>query len=139
MIRAVVQTKKRGYHMKVTIITIWLTVVMTLCASVAMANSKTFTPPSNKGDIYVVCNYKMSSIGLPQKTSVSIRWGGWIKNDTVNVYTVYGMQGFIVKLKHKKNDSYPLSFSTSGTIVRGPYQGSAPSEWGRTGWKKYEW
>jgi hypothetical protein len=36
--------------------------------------------------------------------------------------------GFVLKLRHPRPDTTPLTITTTGTIVRGPYQGDIPLE-----------
>ena len=36
--------------------------------------------------------------------------------------------GIVLKLRHPRPDSVPLTISTTGTVVRPPYQGDLPLE-----------
>jgi hypothetical protein len=101
--------------------------------SAVWADSTTWTPPAEKGTIYIFIKYR-TTFG-PQPTKVSIFWGNWNLNETFNppkqLMTPGNCcpEGFIIVLKHKKNDSIPININTNGTIERNKiYQGAAPLE-----------
>lgn len=104
-----------------------------------LADSRTFSPPSEKGTIYVVVRFTKGLGVLPQDTNVSIRWGNWSKSGRFNPGGGRtGKYGFVISLRHTKNDSIPLTVSTDGTITS-IYQGSAPSEWSSGNYHTANW
>lgn len=120
----------------------------TLPASVivAVGDSQTYTPPPERGEIYVVVRYRLGGMGgmYAQPTSLSVSWGAFRKSGTIRPPQVgpgraMGAKGFVLKLRHTKNDSVALTVSTDGRIVQGPYQGGPPSEWNDGDYKRVEW
>jgi hypothetical protein len=130
--------------------TLLVTVVVALiiaATGVVLADSRTYTPPAEKGDIYVVIRYRTAgSMGgmYAQRTSLSVAWGRYNKSGSVNPPQVLpgraiAAKGFVLKLRHTKNDSVQLAVETDGRIVQGPYQGTAPSERNDGDYKRVEW
>lgn len=102
-----------------------------------LAESQTWSPPARVGKIYIIIRHKKSF--PPTKTNVSVRWGKWSKSGTFDAAGWrYSREGFIIRLDHKKNDSVPLTVSTSGTIVQ-IYQGEPPAQKGDSLWESTEW
>lgn len=112
---------------------ILVVVVIAFCVAAlpltTLAESRTWTPPAEKGNVYVIVRFTKGGGVLPQDTNVSVRWGSWSKSgrfnpggDTLPKY------GFVIKLRHTKNDSVPLTVSTDGRIEN-IYQGDPPAEW----------
>lgn len=99
-----------------------------------------YTPPKSTGYIYTVIQYKWKGI-TASNTYVSVKWGGWSKNATVNVpWSLFTTPaGFVLKLQHKNADSYRLTVCTDGKILTAPSQGQAPKEWNKTGYKQVSW
>ncbi|MCA1635388.1 MAG: hypothetical protein LC802_17295 [Acidobacteria bacterium] len=126
-----------------------VTVVAALIAAtvVVFADSRNYTPPAEKGDIYVVVRYRTAgSMGgmYAQRTSLSVAWGRFNRSGSVNPPQVLpgraiAAKGFVLKLRHTKNDSVQLTVETDGRIVQGPYQGAPPSEWNDGDYKRVEW
>ncbi|MCU0691350.1 MAG: hypothetical protein MUF54_08110 [Polyangiaceae bacterium] len=114
-------------------------------ASVALADSNTYTPPPQVGDVYTVIKFKWGGIGTTEDTKVSATWGSWSKSRTIPVIKVpqhCGISrnaGFVLKLHHRKADKVPLTISTDGTIARPPMQGSPPPEWGKACYRQVSW
>ncbi|MBC7929140.1 MAG: hypothetical protein H7Z38_01070 [Rubrivivax sp.] len=114
---------------------------------IVLADSRSYTPPAEKGEIYVVIRYRTAgSMGgmYAQRTNVSVAWGRFNKSGSVNPPQVLpgraiAAKGFVLKLRHTKNDSVSLTVETDGRIVQGPYQGGAPSEWNDGDYKRVEW
>lgn len=109
-----------------------------------LADSKTYTPPPQKGDIYVVINYKRGALNAAATTNVSVKWGSFNKSDSITPPKILpdkalSAKGFVLRLSHKKNDSLPLTVETDGRIVSGPYQGNPPAEWNNKDYKKESW
>lgn len=106
--------------------------VLTAASAVAAVklNSVTYMPPAETGVIYTVINFNRA-LGKTVGVTVNIDWGSIHRRFTVAPYgrcqNVYPA-GFVLKLRHRRPDSEPLKLSTSGTIVRGPYQGDIPLE-----------
>jgi hypothetical protein len=98
-------------------------------ANAAKTNTVTYTPRSGAaGPVFVVVDYPRAG-GLAQPTPVKIDWGR-IQRSFIAV--PYGKcdeispSGFVIKLKQLGDG--PLKLTTTGTILRGPYQGDPPLE-----------
>ncbi len=102
------------------------------------ADSRRYTPPTEKGTVYIVIKYRQTA--GPQPTKVTISWGGWKLNETFDPPKTQMLagnccpEGFVIVLKHKKNDSIPIDINTNGNI-RDVYQGNAPAECNQSGYK----
>lgn len=110
---------------------------------VVLADSQTYRPPAETGYIYTVINYKRTSLRT-ETTNVSVRWGRYNKRDSVSPPQVLpgralSAKGFVLRLRHTKNDSEPLTVETDGRIIQGPYQGEPPSQWNDRDYKRVEW
>lgn len=82
----------------------------------ALADSRSFTPPPQKGTVYVIVRHKKAF--PPMKTKISINWGSWSKSGPFDAAGFrYSREGFIIRLDHKTNDSIPLTVTTDGYIV----------------------
>lgn len=90
-----------------------------------------FVPPPEPGKIFVVFNYDRSS-GRNQGTFVNVDWGSASRKlavpppyqrcvDATNA-------GFVLRMRHPTSDSVPMTITTTGAIVKGPYQGDIPLE-----------
>ncbi len=107
-----------------------------------LANSQSFTPPAEKGTIYVIMKYRQT-FG-PQATQISINWGAYSNSDTINppqkgLFPGSAVpEGFVIRLKHKKADSIRLDASSNG-YIQNIYQGGEPSECSRKEWKCINW
>jgi len=99
-----------------------------------------YTPPAAVGDIWVAINYKQSVAGTPLSTDVKVQWGSQTFTKTVSWVPCVGeSKGFVLKMAHKKADAVKMTVTTSGTIVSGPKQGPAPSQWAAKCWSKVVW
>jgi hypothetical protein len=92
----------------------------------------TFTPPPEPGVIFVVIDYARAG-GLAQGTVVNVDWGRASRRVTVaapyhGTCSETTPAGFVLKLRHPTSDSVPMTLTTTGTIVREPYQGDPPLE-----------
>jgi len=91
----------------------------------------TFVPPPEPGKIFVVIQYDRSS-GHNQGTFVNVDWGSASRR--VAVAPPYRQcvdatnAGFVLRMRHPTADSVPMTITTTGAIVRGPYQGEMPLE-----------
>jgi len=103
------------------------------------ADSRSYTPPAQKGNIYIVIRFTKGGGVLPQDTNVSIRWGNWSKSGRFNPGGGRtGKDGFVIRLRHAKNDSVPLTVSTDGSI-QNIYQGDEPREWSNGNYHTASW
>jgi hypothetical protein len=97
----------------------------------SVAASAYFTPPPEPGVIYTVIDFARSG-GTAQGTMVNVDWGFASRRLTVAPYRGICARttpsGFVLKMRHPRPDSVPLTLTTTGTIVRGPYQGDVPLE-----------
>lgn len=115
----------------VTILT--TTTVVARSARSTGATSAKYTPPAETGMIWTVINYRTDA-RRAEHTSVSVTFGD--ANRTIimappgygNPCAQTSPSGFVLRLRHSTPDPTPLTLSTDGTIVRGPYQGDAPPE-----------
>lgn len=106
-----------------------------------LADSQTYTPPAEKGKIYVLINFAGASGIVPKDLKVSVKWGGWQKSGAFNSGGGRTPKdGVIIRLNHTKNDSVPLTVSTSaeGSIAN-IYQGGEPSQRSSGNWHYVEW
>ena len=116
--------------------------ILTLGVLAAWGATVTFTPPPQEGTIFAVINFARAN-GVNQRTSVSATWGPFSRKDVVG--RPYGScaaatpAGFVLMVRHFKPDSYPFVLTTSGTVVRGPYQGEAPPEISHACYKFLKW
>lgn len=109
-----------------------LTAATAFAARRSVATSASFTPPAEPGVIYTVIDYARAS-GRAQATTVNVDWG--LASRRIVVAAPYRgacaettPSGFVLKLRHPRPDTVPLTITTTGTVVRGPYQGDVPLE-----------
>jgi hypothetical protein len=115
----------------------WLPVVVALtvlgsAAAVAgvKLNSANYNPPAQTGTIYTVIDFPRVQ-GRNQGVLVEVDWGTTQRRFMVSPYgrcQLTSPSGFVLKLRHRRPGSEPLRLSTTGTIIRGPYQGEIPME-----------
>jgi len=105
------------------------------------ADSRTYTPPAEKGKIYVIVRFGGASGIVPKDIKVNIKWGGWQKSGAFN--SGGGRtpkKGFVIRLDHKKNDSIPITVTVSGEgRIDNIYQGGEPSQKSDGDWHYTEW
>jgi hypothetical protein len=105
------------------------------------AGSQTFTPPAEKGKIYVIVRFGGTSGIVPKDVKINIKWGSWQKSGAFN--SGGGRtpkEGFVIRLDHKKNDSVPLTVTTSAEgNIDNIYQGGEPSQKSSGNWHYVEW
>jgi hypothetical protein len=125
---------------------IWLGAMLMLCyveIFPAWADSASYTPPAQKGDIYVVLQYKpgaINDLAIKAPTKVSVTWGSFKKSETVKPHIMAGVpMGFVLKLKHTKADSIPLTVETDGKIEKKPLQGAPPPQWNNKAYRQVSW
>jgi hypothetical protein len=129
--------------MRKCIASFWLLLsVLTVLTSTAWAATITYTPPPQTGTVYTVINYKRV-FGTAVDTSLSVVWGTFQRSGTISSPLGSCSQsipaGFVLTLQHTKADSVPLTVSTDGTFVSGPYQGVAPPEINHPCYKVVNW
>lgn len=102
-------------------------------ARAAFADSATYTPPPETGDIYIVIKYVQTILNTDTDTQVTVNWGAYNHTATISPpwfpkgeCNTPGVCGFIIKLKHKKADDITMTVTTNGQIMEPPMQGSAP-------------
>ncbi|HEX9941147.1 MAG TPA: hypothetical protein VGG03_03965 [Thermoanaerobaculia bacterium] len=112
--------------------------LLALSSLAAWAATASFTPPAEEGTIFTVINSNRGAGAIA--TSVSVSWGPFRKSAIVG--NQYGncarssTAGFVLMIRHLRPEStFPFTVSTSGTIVRAPYQGIAPPEVGHPCYK----
>jgi hypothetical protein len=114
-----------------------LALLLIASASVAFAGRRAFstanfTPPPEPGVIFTVIDFARAS-GRAQGTVVNVEWGSASRKVTAvppyrGLCVTSTPSGFVLKLRHPRPDSVPMVITTTGTIVRGPYQGDPPLE-----------
>ncbi|HTG32778.1 MAG TPA: hypothetical protein VLB76_07575 [Thermoanaerobaculia bacterium] len=114
----------------------WLTfallaVIVPAFAARARFSSASFIPPAEAGQIFVVINYDRAG-GRTQPTGINVDWGRASRRITVSPpYRLCAQtpaSGIVLKMRHPRPDQVPMTVTTTGTIVRGPYQGEPPLE-----------
>jgi hypothetical protein len=101
-----------------------------LYSSVALADSRSYRPPAQTGDVYIVINYKKTSLRT-ETTNVTVSWGRYRRGGSVSPPQIpagraLSAKGFVFHLRHTKNDSKSMTVETDGRMIQGPYQGGPP-------------
>jgi hypothetical protein len=112
-----------------------LSAVMLLAAVVpGGASPRTSTaeyrPPAQPGDIFTVIDFARSG-GTAEATTISEAMGSRHREMTVvpHDYCEHTTPtGVVVRFRHYAADAEPLTVTTTGRFVRGPYQGGVPAE-----------
>lgn len=109
-----------------------LTAATAFAARRSVATAASFTPPAEPGVIYTIVDFPRDA-GRAQSAMVNVDWGLASRRLVVaapyrGVCSQSTPSGFVLKLRHPRPDVVPLTITTTGTIVRGPYQGDAPLE-----------
>jgi hypothetical protein len=90
-----------------------------------------FTPPAEAGVVYTVINFDRAS-DRAQPMYVNLVWGSVRRQLVVappyRTCAETPAAGIVLKLRHPRPDSVPLTISTTGTVVRSPYRGDVPLE-----------
>jgi hypothetical protein len=109
---------------------VFLAVLAPAAAAAPRTTSREYTPPPQPGDIYTVIDFSRSR-GAAEATSVSETMGQR-RRDFVAVPHHYCTRttptGIVVRFRHFDAEQVPLTVTTTGAIVRGPYQGGLPLE-----------
>ena len=98
----------------------------------SVATTTSFTPPPEPGVIFTVIDFPRAS-GQAQAAMVNVSWGLASRRVVVaapyrGICSTTTPSGFVLKMHHPRPDSVPLTILTTGTIVRGPFQGEPPLE-----------
>ncbi|HEV7518435.1 MAG TPA: hypothetical protein VGR07_19230 [Thermoanaerobaculia bacterium] len=110
-----------------------LLVVLVSSTALAWAATATYTPPAEPGQIFTVIDFPRAK-GRAQAILVSVESGDSTRNITIaapyrgNVCSTSTPGGIVLRLRHNQPDSTPVTLVTTGSIVRGPYQGEPPLE-----------
>lgn len=125
--------------MKIKLIAFSL-IVISLAAvpTTVWAETQSWTPPPEKGTVWVIVRFTKGYGIVPTNHNVSIQWGNWQKSGVFRTGGRTPKEGFVIRLRHTKNDSVPITVSTDGRIVR-IYQGDAPREWSDGLWLTANW
>jgi len=132
----------RKPQLSAVLILILLAAVATLArTSPGKGSAATYVPPAEPGLIYTVINYSRAG-GRAQHTMVSVERGNFHNNVVVpppylsNPCSTSTPSGFVFRVRNNQGDATPLTITTNGTIVRGPFQGDVPMELlhASTGW-----
>jgi hypothetical protein len=99
-------------------------------SAVTRANTREYTPPPRAGDIYTVIDFPVAH-GTAQAISVDEVMGN--RHRDFVAAPRYSCShatpaGVVVRFRHFTADSVPLTLTTTGIILRGPYQGELPPE-----------
>jgi hypothetical protein len=105
------------------------------------ADSRTYPPPPKKGVIFVVIKAKdYSSMNVKHSTKVSVKWGSYSRSKSFPGMTrMTPMVGVVIRLRHDKNDSVPLTVTTDGTIQFLEQTSRSPREWGDSNYQSEDW
>ncbi|MCB2263660.1 MAG: hypothetical protein LGR52_12120 [Candidatus Thiosymbion ectosymbiont of Robbea hypermnestra] len=87
-----------------------------LFVTTAHADTRTYKPPPEVGEIYVVIDKTL----VKKIIEVSIKWGDYKDSKEINLA---GHDGCICVWQHMQPDSWPLEIRTNGKIINGPEQG----------------
>jgi hypothetical protein len=117
----------------VVVLTVLISATAVVWAAKPRASVATYVPPAEPGLIYTIINFNRVA-GRAQHTLVSVTWGDF--HDAFVVPGPYTSNpcftstpsGFVYRLRNNQGSSAPLTLTTTGTIVRGPYQGDVPME-----------
>jgi hypothetical protein len=90
-----------------------------------------YVPPAEPGNIFTVIDFARVR-GTNQPTYVTVILGGQ-RRDLVVVPPYRNCvettpAGIVLRTRHSTSDATPLTLTTTGTIIRGPYQGDLPLE-----------
>jgi hypothetical protein len=116
---------------RILLLTVLLLAFLTPAGAVVRrADTVSYTPPAQPGDIFTVIDFARRG-GTAEPATVSEVMGERSRDLTVVPYPSCAdasPAGAVVRFRHFDAARTPLTVSTSGQIVRGPYQGSLPPE-----------
>ena len=105
-----------------------------LLTTTVIADTQTYEPPPEKGDVYVIIN----KTKFKKIVKLSVKWGKWYKSEKIDLSN---HDGLVLHLNHFDNDSFPLTVITEGKIVNNyPIQSvNPPEEWNNKRYRKEWW
>ena len=91
------------------------------------AEEKSFIPPSQEGNIFAVIGTDRSPDVIT--TQIDVNWASFSRHEIIgNPYACAAGSGFVLMVRNNTGRTDPFTVSTTGTILRGPYQGDPPPE-----------
>ena len=117
-------------------------ILLFIISLVVFADTRNYSPPPEKGFIYIVVRYRQGIV--PQPTRITVKWGRYNREDEIRppaklLFPGSGIpEGFVIRLRHTNNDSISLTVETNGSIQQ-LYQGNEPREWKRGEYKQLTW
>jgi hypothetical protein len=102
----------------------------TAAASRSRLAAVEYTPPAEPGSIFTVIDFPRSG-GTAEPITISEAMGPRHRSFTaVSRYLCSHStpNGVVVRFRHMSAEPTPFTLTTSGTIVRGPFQGELPPE-----------
>jgi hypothetical protein len=119
--------------MRIALLAVGILIVLLTPATAAReeAAAATYTPPAEPGTIFTVIDAPQRG-GEAEPFTVSETMGVQHRQLTVGAPYPHCRHttptGAVVRFRHFTADSQPMTLQTTGTIIRGPYQGSLPPE-----------
>jgi hypothetical protein len=95
--------------------------------TVSAAEEKSFNPPSQEGNIFAVIGTDRTPGVIT--TQIEVNWASFSRHDILgNPYACVAGSGFVLMVRNNTGRTDRFTLSTTGTILRGPYQGEPPPE-----------
>jgi len=119
--------------MKKTVLAVLIISAIGATAAIARHANPTYVPPAEPGQIFTVIDYPRAQ-GKAQNAMINTSFAGTNRSIIAtapgyqNPCTTSTPAGVVLKLRHSTAEPTPLTLTTNGTIVRGPYQGDPPAE-----------
>lgn len=92
-----------------------------------------YTPPAETGQIFTVIDFPRAQ-GKAQNATINIAFGEDNRSIIAlapryqNPCITARPAGVVLRLRHSSPDPTPLTLTTNGIVIRGPYQGDPPEE-----------
>jgi hypothetical protein len=92
-----------------------------------------YTPPAEPGQIFTVIDFPRAQ-GKAQNATINIAFGEDNRSILAlapryqNPCVTARPAGVVLRLRHSTPDPTPLTLTTNGIVLRGPYQGDPPEE-----------
>ena len=109
------------------------------------ANTRNYTPPPRKGIIYIIVQFKPYSsqdqLRMNETTKISVKWGSWSRSGSYGRgrFSLQQKTGFIITLRHTKDDAIPMVVDSEGYIEEVKQLDSPPRQWNDSKYDKYSW
>ena len=119
--------------MKKTVLSALIISVLAATAALARHANPTYITPAEPGQIFTVIDYPRAQ-GQAQTAMINTNLGGITRSIIAiapgyrNPCTTATPAGVVLRLRHSNANPTPLTLTTNGTIIRGPYQGDPPAE-----------